>query len=367
MSKAEGRRASACLILLLGALMATFSGVLAAPALGSRARTGRDRTHSHDSRSQRIRSSRRPPATHPAAPRAVESIVGGADASIAHFPFQVALYNPTAGSPSVGFFCGGVILDATHVATAAHCLATGAHGRVAPLGEIAVLAGSTRLTPTDPGSVRDPVAAAAFDSNYRPSTSDLDVGLLTLAKPLWTGPTPSLNGLDTIAPLPVDAEAAASYSGQQGEQAMATVSGWGDVSPAPTDGPSYPTGLQSVQVPLVLESLCEEDYAGIEQTITPSMICAGNSRHRTDSCYGDSGGPLVVDRDTPADPPADYVLVGLVDFGNGCAQPGYPGVYTRIADPEVASFLASGVGHKAKLAGRQSRKKRKRRRHRRRH
>ena len=56
--------------------------------------------------------------------------------------------------------------------------------------------------------------------------------------------------------------------------------------------------------------------------------------------------------------PGDYVLVGLVDFGNGCAQPGYPGVYTRIGDPEVASFLISGVDHKAKLAGRQSRKKR---------
>ena len=58
------------------------------------------------------------------------------------------------------------------------------------------------------------------------------------------------------------------------------------------------------------------------------------------------------------------MLVGLVDFGNGCAQPGYPGVYTRIGDPEVAGFLASGVGHKARLAAKQSRKKRRRRRHR---
>jgi trypsin len=327
-----GRRLCACSLLLLGALLVAASSSSAAP------------------------------------PRAVESVVGGAEASIAGFPFQVALYNPTAGSPAVGFFCGGVIIDATHVATAAHCVATGAHGHTGALAEIEVLAGSTELSPTDPGSVRDPVVAASFDSGYSPATSELDVGLLTLARPLWSGPTPSINGVNTIAPLPVDAEQATSYSSLQPEQTvMATVSGWGDTNPAPSAGPSYPTGLHSTQVPLVSEWQCGEDYAGIEQTITPQMICAGNSRRRTDSCYGDSGGPLVVDRDSPADPPADYVLIGLVDFGNGCAQPGYPGVYTRIGDPEVASFLISGADHKAKLAGRQSRKKRHRHKKRRRH
>jgi secreted trypsin-like serine protease len=355
-----GRRVCACSLLLLGALLFTAVGSVTAPALGGHLERRGARSH----RPRRVHNHR--PAAHRPAPRAVESIVGGTGASVAQFPFQVALYDPRAGSPAVGFFCGGVIIDATHVATAAHCLATGHNGQVGALGEIEVLAGSTSLTSIDPGSVRDPVAAASFDSKYNPSTSNLDVGLLTLARPLWTGPTPSINGVDTIAPLPVDAAWAESYSNGQPEQTiMATVSGWGDVNPAPTDGPSYPSGLQSAQVPLVSEVLCGEDYAGIEQAITPSMICAGNSPRRTDSCYGDSGGPLVVDRDTPADPPADYVLVGLVDFGNGCAQPGYPGVYTRIGDPEVASFLISGADHKAKLASRSSRKKRRRHRHRR--
>jgi len=324
-----GRRLCACSLLLLGALLVMASGSFAT------------------------------------SPRAGESIVGGTGASIARFPFQVALYNPHDGPPAVGFFCGGVIIDATHVVTAAHCIATGGHGQVAPLSEIEVLAGSTYLTSADPGSVRDPVVAASFDPNYNPSSSEFDVGLLALARPLWSGPTPSIDGIDKIAPLPVNVEEAATYSNPQAEQQIiATVSGWGDVNPAPTDAPSYPNGLQSVRVPLVPEALCGEDYAGIEQAITPSMICAGNSRPRTDSCYGDSGGPLVVDHDTPADPPGDYVLVGLVDFGNGCAQPGYPGVYTRIGNPEVASFLASGVGDQARLVARQFRKKRRRRRRR---
>ncbi len=136
-------------------------------------------------------------------------------------------------------------------------------------------------------------------------------------------------------------------------------------APRPFGAPSYPTSaLRAVSVPLVSEWLCGEDYAGIEQTITPRMICAGNSRPRTDSCYGDSGGPLVVDRDSPADPPGDYVLVGLVDFGDGCAQTGFAGVYTRIADPAIARFLATGIGHRAKVAVRHPGHRRRRRAHR---
>ena len=323
-----GRRLCACLLLFLCSLLATAS------------------------------------ASPTTSPRASESIVGGAAASIARFPFQVALYNPHAGSPSVGFFCGGVIIDATHVITAAHCIVGGAHAQLVALDEIEVLAGSTSLAPTDPGSVRDPVAAASFDPEYDPASSNLDVGLLTLARPLWSGPVPSIDGVQKIAPLPVEVEQAASFANPlPGQPVLATVSGWGDINPAPNAGPSYPTELQAATVPLVSEALCGEDYAVIEQTITPSMICAGNPRPpRTDSCYGDSGGPLVADRDTPADPPGDYVLLGLVDFGNGCAQPGYPGVYTRVGDPEVASFLDSGLGDKARLSAKQSRRKRHRRR-----
>jgi secreted trypsin-like serine protease len=299
-------------------------------------------------------------------PRAVQSIVGGAGASIASFPFQVALYDPAAGSPAEGFFCGGVIVDATHVITAAHCLAGGGHGRGSVAREVEVLAGSTRLDQPDSGSVRDPVATVSVDPSYNPSTNDYDIGVVTLARPLWSGSTPSMNGADTIAPLPIDIAGAEGYGEPSSTQpVMATVSGWGDMSPAPSGSPSYPSALRSVGVPLVPEALCAEEYASIEQTITPRMICAGSSSPREDSCYGDSGGPLVVDRDTPARPPGDYVLVGLVDFGNGCAQPGFAGVYTRIADPAIARFLASDVGHRARAAARRPGRKRKRHRMRR--
>lgn len=313
-------------------------------------------------RSESLRGSYEPALARIASvPRAKASIVGGEGASIASFPFQVALYDPQAGSPAAGFFCGGVIIDATHVVTAAHCI-TGGGGRQARVtGDVAVLAGSSKLDPTDPGSVRDPVQSSALDSHYNAVSSDYDVALLTLVRPLWSGSTaPSINGVDTIAPLPLDQAKAWIYANPNVTPAItATASGWGDVNPAPGHGASYPTSLRAVRMPLVPDSLCEEQYAAIEQPITSSMICAGGGRSRVDTCYGDSGGPLVVDQDTPPRPPGDYVLAGLVDFGNGCAQPGYAGVYTRIASPEIMRFLSSGIGHVVRPVGSQAKHKKK--------
>lgn len=54
--------------------------------------------------------------------------------------------------------------------------------------------------------------------------------------------------------------------------------------------------------------------------IKPGMICAGSWTGGVDSCSGDSGGPLI----------CDDVLVGIVSFGQSCAKPNFPGVYTDV-------------------------------------
>ena len=128
--------------------------------------------------------------------------------------------------------------------------------------------------------------------------------------------------------------------------AQALVSGWGDSTPQPGGPPTYPLRLRKTHVPLVATTLCEEAYATIEQSITPRMMCAGGApgegQGHADSCYGDSGGPLVAPSVAGGPSPAGDVLLGLVDFGNGCGQAGYPGVYVRVADPAVARFLGAG-------------------------
>lgn len=292
-------------------------------------------------------------ATGPAGAVVDTRIIGGHNAAGGGFPFQVALYDPHAGSVAEGFFCGGVILDATHIGTAAHCVIDQRTGRVTPPENVAVLAGSGHLNGAGdpqygPGVVQDPASATSFDPDYDPSTNDYDVGVVKLARPLWSGPAPALDGQSAIAPIRVSAALAGAYANPNSTRPpLATVSGWGDTraesSASRGDAGVYPRDLHSVQVPLVGDGICANDYADpfSAQPITARMLCAGSQSGGRDSCFGDSGGPLVVDRQNPAAAPDDYVLAGLVSFGDGCAQAGSPGVYARVADPEIARYLTS--------------------------
>jgi secreted trypsin-like serine protease len=292
------------------------------------------------------------PCANVAQARVTPRIVGGAGVSIADFPFQVALYDPHAGSVAAGFFCGGVIIDATHLATAAHCAIDDSTGRVASPRNIAAMAGSGRLSeagvPLFGSRIEDPAVATSLYPSYDPSTNDYDAAVIRLAHPLWQGPAPAIDGRSNVAPIPVSAALAATYADPNTATApiLATVSGWGDTraESAGSQGlnGAYPIDLQATQLPLMNLGTCGNAFGGPlpSQQITPRMLCAGVQGGGRDSCFGDSGGPLVVDRE-PARPPGDYVLAGLVSFGEGCAQAESPGVYTAIADPSIAAFLSS--------------------------
>jgi trypsin len=80
-----------------------------------------------------------------------------------------------------------------------------------------------------------------------------------------------------------------------------------------------------VRVPTITNSDCNNTYSDYPLSITDSMLCAGYpGAGGKDACAGDSGGPLVCNENGNA------VLAGVVSWGNGCGEPDYPGVYSRV-------------------------------------
>ena len=68
------------------------------------------------------------------------------------------------------------------------------------------------------------------------------------------------------------------------------------------------------------------------------MVCAGFQSGGVDTCFGDSGGPLQAPLQG-----GGYRLVGITGWGKGCAEAGFPGVYTRVAGPTMRSLISSDL------------------------
>ena len=131
-----------------------------------------------------------------------------------------------------------------------------------------------------------------------------DIALLKIESPLsWD---------DYVQPIALPSQG-------QSSSGDSLISGWGTLS----SGGQTPSELQKVVIPIVSDDECRDAYGDLQ--IADSMICAGVPEGGIDSCQGDSGGPMVCDFDSGA------YLCGVVSWGYGCAEPGYPGVYTEVA------------------------------------
>lgn len=246
-------------------------------------------------------------------PSTTERIIGGFAAQAASWPWQVLV----TIDPPLDTWCGGSVLANQWVVTAAHCIYDS--GIVALPGAVRVRAGTLiRDVGGQEVGVQQVIMHPGFDEN----TMDNDIALLQLATPLTLSPL-----IQPIDPLLPSDEATLAFEGR-----LAAVTGWGA-----TGGGSAATLLQQVSVPLISTPACRSGAYGYGSSITDNMICAGYSFGGKDSCRGDSGGPLVVPNDR-----GSYVLAGVVSWGTGCAEPRYPGVYTRVAN--YKSWLESNTG-----------------------
>lgn len=226
------------------------------------------------------------------------NIVGGQEADVGEYPWQAALMlNVGSNSnPRLVQFCGGSLIDAEWILTAAHCIED-LIGRT----NLFVVIGRHRLSSSGGETIR--ISEIVPHPNYNARTSNNDIALLRLSQPSQAQTVsldiPELNTGD-----------------------YATVVGWGRTIDGDADSTS--DVLMEVSVPLVSEAQCKQAYGN--SSITDNMICAG--RTRLDSCQGDSGGPLMVSRVAGQ----TMAQIGVVSFGIGCGSPGFSGVYSKVSN-----------------------------------
>lgn len=246
-------------------------------------------------------------------------IVGGSRIPITAAPWQVTV-------TSLGrVLCGGSILDATRVVTAAHCVTdTTARPNVdLPPGSLTVQAGISKVNPVtlaadpQPGDALQTRAVTANSVHpYYPrallggggTLNDFadDVAVLTLATPL------NLSG-PTAQPVPLTAPNVLSPVGAAGR-----VTGFGLQQETPPVLDGFLNGLGEI-----VQDAADPALAGPLNAIYAVGVAPAGS-----ACSGDSGSALTV----------GGALLGIVSSGSFCA--GLQATdYTNVSAAEIQAFI----------------------------
>ncbi|MDX3242276.1 serine protease [Streptomyces sp. ME18-1-4] len=231
-----------------------------------------------------------------AAQAAPAPVVGGTRAAQGEFPFMVRL--------SMG--CGGALYTQQIVLTAAHCVSgTGANTSItATAGVVDLQSTSGRVQVRSTYVYRAP----GYNGNGK------DWALIKLASPITTLPTLKI------------------ATTTQYNTGDFTVAGWG----AAREGGAQQRYLLKATVPFISDATCKA-YGGLYSgLVAGDEICAGFAAGGVDTCQGDSGGPMFRKDNAGA-----WIQVGIVSWGDGCARPNAPGVYSEVST--FASAIASAA------------------------
>ncbi|XP_027839993.2 transmembrane protease serine 9-like [Aphis gossypii] len=228
-------------------------------------------------------------------PNVDTKIVGGEPSGVHEYPWMVRL------SYFNQFYCGGTLINDRYVLTAAHCV----KGFFWPLIKV-TFGEHDYCNATRKPETRFVLRSIVGEFSYLNFQNDLALLRLNDRVPMTA----------TIKPVCLPTDANDTYS-----NGVAKAAGWGTLY----ENGSPSCHLRQVDVPIVDNEECAKtNYTG--DLITENMICAGHEMGGKDSCQGDSGGPLMRLMENKR-----FEIIGIVSWGHGCARPGYPGVYTRVA------------------------------------
>ncbi|XP_043927059.1 serine protease 52-like [Protopterus annectens] len=200
-------------------------------------------------------------------------IVGGQDAGLGEFPWQVSLQKSNA------HFCGAAIISEYWLVSASHCFPSAVYHNVS------VVAGTVDRSS---GGQSSTTAKVFLHAGYNDKNYDNDIALVLLKEPFHFS--------DNVKPIcfPTDPNMDVELMN------VCWVSGWGLTSAG-----SKSSAVKQQKLDMKEDTDCDWD-------LTPNMLCMKNDDSARSGCKGDSGGPLACqDKKTKA-----WILAGAVSFGN---------------------------------------------------
>ncbi|XP_057328585.1 trypsin-3-like [Microplitis mediator] len=216
-------------------------------------------------------------------------IVGGRNASIEEFPYLVSIQ-------TFGYhYCGGGIISEKWALTARTCYVS--------IRDL-IRAGSTYSN--EGGSLHTVAQIIRHEKfHYIDSINDASVNNIQLLRVLEpfkfdkTRQPMALFNANEVVPA----------------NTLGELAGWGF-----TENGQLSQNLKAIDLNTLTPQKCKNSYdlfGGLQE----DQFCAGHPAFKQDVCFSDAGSPFAI----------NGRIAGFVSWANGCGEPGYYGVYTKIS------------------------------------